>query len=211
MKNLLLFSFILLLGLSSCSNSNELDVSSNDVQLLQAYVDEADALIVVAGDIEGDVAEIFNSSVAFNGCPGYGGSQTIVTAGEPDEATLLLNEMLDKMGFESAVEVHDWMVDAGRIMYDIKQNNKKNFDSDRELMTELACLISPEILTRNNSTACYKDNLVALFIGTLEAGSNYATKLATEGKKSITEEGCSSRGSSFNKIWLYMKNNYNCK
>jgi len=209
MKNLLLlFSLMLLVGLSSCSKSNELDVSSDDVQLLQNYVEEANTLIDVAGQVDGNVATIFSSTFIINTC---GGNVTFTNGGVASEATLLLNDMIDKMGFESAIEVHDWMVDAGRIMYDIKQANKKNFDSDREIMTELACLTAPEIMTRSNSNKCYKDNLVSLFIGTLDAGSNYGTVIANQGKKDINEAGCSARGSSFNKIWLFMKNSYDCE
>jgi len=211
MKNLLLlFTLILLIGFTSCSNEAQLDVSSDDVQLLQNYVEEANALIDVAGEIDGNVAAIFNTSVILNVCGGTV-QYTDYNGGVPDEATQLLNVMIDKMGFESALEAHNWMVDAGRIMYDIKQENKKDFDTDREMMTELACLVIPEIRTRNGSNACYKDNLVALFVGTLEAGSTYGTKLASQGKRDITETGCSARGSSFNKIWLFMKNNYDCE
>jgi len=209
MKNLLLlFALVLFVGLSSCSKNNELDVSSDDVQLLQNYVEEASALINVVGEIDGNVAEIFSSTLTINAC---GNTVTFVTGGEASEATLLLNDMVDKMGFESAIDVHNWMVDAGRIMYDIKQDNKKDFDSDREIMSELACMVAPEIMTRNSSNACYKENLVALFVGTLEAGSNYGTITANHGKKDISEAGCSARGSSFNKIWLFMKNSHDCE
>ncbi len=197
-----------MIGFSSCSKSNELDVSSDDVQLLQTYVDEANALVDVAGEIEGNVSTIFNATLTINAC---GNNVQFTDGGVDPEATLLLNDMIEKMGFESAIDVHNWMVEAGRIMYDIKQENKKNFDTDREMMNELACLVVPEILTRNSVSACYKDNLVALFVGTLEAGSNYGTKLATEGKKDISEIGCSARGSSFNKIWLFMKKSYDCE
>ena len=209
MKNLLfLCSLILLIGLSSCSKSNELDVSADDIQLLQAYTQEADAMIDVVSDIDGNVSSIFTTSVIINPCIG---NVQFVNGGVADEATQLLNDMVDKMGFNSALEVHNWMVDAGRVMYDIKQANLKNFDTDREIMTELACAVAPEIMTRNSENGCYKDNLVALFIGTLEAGDNYGTRIATTGTKQITEAGCSGRGSSFNKIWLYMKNSYDCE
>jgi len=209
MKNLLLlFSLVLLIGFSSCSKSNELNVSTDDLQLLQEYTDEANALIDVAGDIDGNVSSIFTTSVIINPC---GGNVQFVNGGVAEEATLLLNDMIDKMGFNSAIAVHDWMVDAGRVMYDIKQANLKNFDTDREMMTELACLVVPDIMTRNKANGCYKDNLVALFVGTLEAGDNYGTRIATTGKKDISEAGCSGRGSSFNKIWLYMKNSYDCE
>ena len=209
MKNtLLLFSLVLLIGLSGCSKNNELDISSDEVQLLQTYVEEATALINVADQIDGNVSSIFNSSVVINPC---GGNVTFNNGSINDEATQLLNEMVDKMGFESAIAVHNWMVDAGRVMYDVKQVNKKSFDSDREIMAELACLVAPEIMTRNNTSACYKDNLVALFVGTLEAGDNYGTRIASQGIKDISVEGCSARGSSFNKIWLFMKNSHDCK
>lgn len=207
-KNLLPFILLLLIGLSSCSKSNELDVSSDDVQLLQIYVEEATAMIDVAGEVDGNVSAIFSSSVTINTC---GGTVTLNNGSVDDEATALLAQMIDAMGFESALEVHEWMVSAGRIMYDIKQGNKKDFESDRDIMSHLACLVVPEIMTRNSTNACYKDNLVALFVGTLEAGNNYGTKLATQGKKDISEAGCSARGSSFNKIWLFMKNNYDCE
>ena len=209
MKNLLLLSaLVVLIGLSSCSKNNELDVSADEVQLLQNYVEEANALIDVAGQVDGDVATIFSSTFTINAC---GGNVTFTNGGVATEATLLLNDMIDKMGFESALDVHNWMVDAGRVMYDIKQVNKKNFDGDREIMTELACLVAPEIMTRSNSTQCYKDNLVSLFVGTLDAGSNYGTVIANQGKKDISEAGCSARGSSFNKIWLFMKNSHDCE
>ena len=197
-----------MIGFSSCSDSNELDVSAEDLQLLQVFVDEADALVNVADQIEGNVSSIFSTNLIIYGC---GNNVQFATGGVSDEATSLLNDMIDKMGFESPVEAHNWLVDAGRIMYDIKQANKKNFNNDREIMAELACMVAPEIRTRNSSNECYKDNLVAFFVGTLDAGSNYGTIIANEGKKDISESGCSARGSSFNKIWLYMKNNSDCK
>lgn len=208
MKNLLLlFTLILMVGFSSCSDKSQLDVSADDLQSLQIYVDEANALVDVAHEIEGNVGTIFSSTFIINAC---GNNVQFINGGVADEATLLLNDMIDKMGFESALAAHDWMVDAGRIMYDIKQENKKNFNNDNEIMAELACMVSPEIRTRNGSTECYKDNLVALFVGTLDAGSNYGTRIASTGKKDISEAGCSARGSSFNKIWLFMKNNIEC-
>ncbi|MDF1694920.1 MAG: hypothetical protein P1U56_03775 [Saprospiraceae bacterium] len=211
MKNLCFLSFlVLLIGFSSCSKSNELDVSSEDVQFLQNYVEEANAMVSVAGEIEGNVSAIFNTNVTINLCGGY--VQFVdYNGGVADEATELLNEIVDKMGFESALAVHDWMVEAGRVVYDIKQANKKNFDTDRDMMTELACLSAPEIMTRNSSSECYKKQLIGLFIGTLTAGDNYATKFASQGKKEIDLTNCSARGSSFNKIWSFMKNTYDCE
>jgi len=208
MKNLLLlFSLMLMVGFSSCSKSNELDVSADDLQLLQVYVEEANALVDIADEVDGDVSSIFSTNFIIYGC---GSNVQFANGAVADEATLLLNDMIDKMGFESPVEAHNWMVDAGRVMYDIKQANKKKFNNDKEIMTELACMVDPGIRTRNADSGCYKDNLVALFVGTLDAGNTYGTKLATQGKKDISESACSARGSSFNKIWLFMKNNSDC-
>ena len=197
-----------MIGFSSCSDSNELDVSADNLQLLQIYVDEANALVEVADQIEGNVSSIFSTNFIIYGC---GNNVQFATGGVADEATLLLNDMIDKMGFESPVEAHNWMVEAGKIMYDIKQENKKNFNNDKEIMAELACMVAPEIRTRNATNECYKDNLVSLFVGTLDAGSTYGTVIANIGKKDVSERVCSARGSSFNKIWLFMKNNVDCK
>ena len=208
MKNvLLLFTVILTIGLSSCSKSNELDVTNDEVQLLQNYVEEANGLINVAGKIDGDVSILFNAPSTTHNCT----EETSTTSSLDPEARELLNQMVEKMGFESALAIHSWMVDTGRAIYEIKQVNRKNFDSDREMMTELACLVAPEIMTRSNTTQCYKDNLVYLFIRTLDAGSKYGTKSANHDLKNITEAGCSARGSSFHKIWLFMKNSYDCE
>ena len=208
MKKLLLFSALaLFVGLTSCSKSNQLDITAEQLDLLQTYVHECDDLIDVTGEIDGNVSAIFSASLTINYCTGA----TFLNGGIDSEATALLADMVDKMGFESAVELHDWMVAAGRVMYDIKRVNKKNFDTDREMLTELACMVVPEIFTRNNGETCYKDNLVALFIGTLEAGDNYGTRLAYHGTKEASESQCSARGSSFNKIWLFMKNNFDCR
>ena len=196
-----------MIGFSSCSDGNELEVSADNLQSLQVYVDEANALVEVADEIDGNVSSIFSTSFIIYGC---GSNVQFATGGVADEATLLLNDMIDKMGFESTVEAHNWMVDAGRIMYDIKQANKKNFNNDKEIMAELACMVAPEIRTRNGSTECYKDNLVSLFVGTLDAGNTYGTRIASTGTKDISVGGCSARGSSFNKIWLFMKKSVDC-
>ena len=205
MKNLLLlFSLILLFGFSSCSKSNELVISSDDVQLVQNYVDEANALIDITGEIDGNVSAIFiSSAITDKSCEGD--TPHSQQGGMDAEVTLLMNDMIDKMGFESALDIHIWMVEAGKVLYGINKENKKNFDSEQDIMTALACLIIPEITTRNSSSACYKDNLVTLLSKTSGAGSRYGTL-----RTGISETACHSQGSSFNKIWLFMKNSYEC-
>jgi len=203
MKNLLLLSLTLLLGFASCSKSNELVVSSDDVQLVKDYVDEANALIHVAGEIEGNVSAILNTSAVTNkSCED---SSHYIEGGMDAETALLLKDMVNKMGFESSVNIHYWMVKVGKVLKDITKENKKNFDSNQEIMTALACFVIPEITTRNSTSACYKENLVKLLVGTLAIGSKHRST------KDINEVTCSSKGSSFNKIWVFMKNNYECE
>lgn len=203
MKNLLFLSLILLLGLSSCSKSNELVVSSDDVRLVKDYVDEANALIDVAGEIDGNVSAIFNTSAVSNeSCEGNTHS---AEGGMDAETALLLRDIVNKMGFESSIEIHYWMVKTGKILKDITKENKKNFDSDQEIMNALACRVIPEITTRNSTGDCYKENLVTLFTRTLSFGNKYRST------SNINEVSCSTRGSAFNKIWLFMLNNYECE
>lgn len=205
MKNLLLlFSLVLILGLSNCSKSNELSVLPNDVELLRIYIDEANALIDVTSEVDGNVSAIFiTSAITDKSCEG---DISNIQGGMDAEVALMMNDLIDKMGFESALDIHIWMVEAGKILNGINEANRKNFDSERLMMTTLACLIVPEIMTRNSSSACLKDNLVTLLSKTLAAGSRYGSL-----KTSMSETACYSQGSSFNKIWLFMKNSYECE
>jgi hypothetical protein len=198
-----LITLICLFGFFSCSKSNEMVIASDDSQLVRNYIDEANALINVTGEIDGNVSAIFNvSAVTDKSCEGDDQS---VSGGMSEETNLLLNEMMDKMGFESTHDIHYWMVEAGKVLYAIRLENRNNFDSDRDLMLELAYIITPETITRNGTGSCYKDNLVALLLGTLSTGSKYGTI------NTISEIECTSRGSSFHKIWLFMVNSYNCE
>ena len=61
-------------------------------------------------------------------------------------------------------------------------------------------------LTRNGSKACYKENLVTLLSGTLAIGSKYGDL-----RRGISRIESYSKGSAYHRIWLFMKNNYECE
>jgi hypothetical protein len=209
MKKLFYFlTFCCFLALTSCDKSNTIDISDSDVEALQAYATQAESYIPIADMIEGNISAVFNTSSFINPC---GADIQVNNLDNPTEAQAILASILTEMGFESARELHNWMVDAGKILYDLKVEYKDNFDSDYEMVGEIACIVAPDITTRNADNQCKKDKLNTLFAGTLAAGENYGTRLALGNRVELSESQCSARGSSLNKIWRYVAESSDCR
>lgn len=209
MKNLFYFlTFCCFIAITSCSKTNTIDISDSDVQALQSFATQAESYIPIADRIEGNISAVFNNSSFINPC---GADILVNNLDNPEEADAILASILAEMDFESARELHDWMVAAGKILYDLKVEYKHDFNSDYEMVGEIACIVAPEITTRNADNQCRKDKLTTLFAGTLAAGENYGTRLAVGNAQALSESQCSARGSSLNKIWRYIAESSDCK
>ena len=198
MKNLFYFlTFCCVIALTSCSKSNTIDISDSDIQALQTFASQAESYIPIADKIEGNISAVFNNSSFINPC---GADILVNNLDNPSEADAILASILSELGFKSARDLHNWMVDAGTILYDLKVENKGNFNSDYEMVGEIVCIVAPEITTRNADNQCNKDKLTTLFAGTLAAGENYGIRIAVGNRSELSESQCSARGSSLNKI-----------
>lgn len=207
MKNSILFLCSLMLLFTSCNKDETLIVSETDIEFLRSYVDQSESYASIVGEFDINANTLFDVVVFSNGCDGGGEGYTVQA-----EAQGLMIELLEKMNFDTPRDVHNWVVKAGKIMYDIKVDNPDLFKNDVEFANELACMIVPEIETRDANNSCYKENLIQFFRDTHRLGGMYGIRFnKEEEQRQVTAVICQQRGSAFHRLWSHMSRTYECK
>ncbi len=193
-----LFCFILIL--SSCSNEAELNIQDSEIDRLTIFVEEANTIAQHYEDLKGP-----------KGSEIFGNNKAAVCGNEHDfigPCIWAIDDIIEEIGYRDMQEINQWMLNAGALLREIRKNNK-DFESQSEFITEIACLIAPEILTRSQDNLCYKKNLEALLKGALDGGNSHTTNYYNS--KKLTEDEMYVVGSSFYKVWRYMLNSSKCK
>ena len=183
----------------SCSKPAEFQIDESDLLYLSTFVDEANEFAEHYEELEGP-----------KGSEIFGNYKNAVCGNEHDfvgPCIWAIDDIIEAIGYEDIEKVNTWMLDAGSVLYKIKQNNP-DFEDTRELMTEVACAIDPGILTRNSDPDCYKVNVVSLLKGALDGASSHATYYVNN--TTLERDQLYLIGSSFYKIWRYMVNLHNC-
>ena len=196
----LFVTFGLLLSFSSCTSEAELIIEDSEIDKLTLFVDEANTIAEQYEDLTGPIgSEIF------------GNNKTAVCGNEHvfiGPCIWAIDDIVEALGYRDIGEINEWFIESGKILYDIRSKNK-DFKTQTEFTTEVACLIAPEIQTRSQENSCYKKNLVGLLNGALNGGNSHSTNYYKS--KSLTTEQMYEVGSSFYKIWRYMVNSDKCK
>lgn len=195
-----LFAFISCLFLfSSCSNEVELNIQDSEIDRLTAFVDEANT-----------IAQQYEELAGPKGSEIFGNNKTAVCGNEDEfigPCVWAIDDIIEELDYTGINEINQWFLETGELLYDLKKKNSE-YETQTEFITEVACLIAPEIQTRSQDNACYKANLVALLKGALDGGSSHTTKYYNN--REISNEQMYEVGSSFYKIWRYMVNSDKC-
>ncbi|MDF1696780.1 MAG: hypothetical protein P1U56_13145 [Saprospiraceae bacterium] len=201
-KQLITYTFLLFtasLTFYSCTDEVEFQINDSDITYLKTFIEEADEIAQFYDELEGP-----------KGSEIFGDYKNAVCGNEHDfigPCIWAIDDIIEAIGYQDIERVHKWMLDAGEILIHIKKRNE-GYENQAELLTEVACAIDPEILTRNADKLCYKDNLVALLSGALDGASSHSTNYVNS--SSLKKEDLYLIGSSFYKVWRYMINTKNC-
>ena len=184
----------------SCGSKAELIIEDSDVDKLVIFIDEANAMADKYEDLTGPKgAEIF-------------GDVTGAVCGEEHNVIgpciWAIDDIVIELGYRDISEINNWMLDNGKLLYDLQQKNPE-FDTQNEFITEVACAVVPDIMTRNQGKDCNKDNVVSLLNGALSGAYTYGTNYMNSNK--LTKEKMYEVGSTFYKVWRFMINTRNCK
>ncbi len=194
----LFYASCFILMFSSCSNELELNIQDLEIDRLVSFVEEANL-----------IAQQYEGLTGPKGSEIFGNNKSAVCGNEHDfigPCIWAIDDMIKELGYRDVGEINQWMTDTGVLLYGIKKKNE-DFETQTELINEIACLVAPEILTRNQDNTCYKDNLVALLNGALNGKNNHTTN---NNGKTLTKDQMYQVGSSFYKIWRYMVNSDKC-
>jgi hypothetical protein len=202
-KFILLFAVTSSILFTSCDKQPEFSITDSEIESLSAYIEEANSF-----------SSIFEAFDGPKGSEIFGNNAAAVCGHDPADVIgpclWAIDDLSAAFGFNDPVEVHQWTVDAGSIMYDIKKRNDGEF-SLSEIVFEIACAADERITVRDQSNSdCYKTNITSLVSSTLKAGSTFGTRIANH---SINLEGEEYYvvGSSVYKLWRYMLARRDCK
>ncbi len=202
-KYILLFAITISVIFTSCDKQPEFSITDSEIESLSAYIEEANSFSSVFETFEGP-----------KGSEIFGNNEAAVCGHDPEDVIgpclWAIDDLSVAFGFDGPIDVHQWTVDAGSIMYDIKKRNDDEF-SVSEIVFEIACAADKRITVRDQSaTDCYKTNITSLVSGTLKAGTTFGTRIANQ---SINLEGEEYYvvGSSVYKLWRYMLARRDCK
>lgn len=198
----IIFALAFTVILSSCSKQAEFQITDSEVQLLSTYISEANSFSSVFEEFEGPKgSEIFGNNEA--AVCGYDPADVI------GPCLWAIDDLSLAFGFDNPIDVHEWTVDAGSIMYDIKKRNESEL-TDSEIIFEIACAADERITTREQTADCYKTNIIGLVSGTLKAGAAFGTRTANH-TINLEGEEYYAVGSSVYKLWRYMIVSRDCK
>ena len=192
--------FAIILTFASCSSEQELKIEDSEFDKLTAFVDQANVFAHQYDELTGPIgSEIF------------GNNKAAVCGNEHDfvgPCIWAIDDIVETLGYEDISEINQWMLDNGSILYELKKKNDQ-YESQKIFIQEIACLIAPEILTRNETSICYKSNLEALLNSALKGASSHSTNFVNN--TSLKESQMYEVGSSFYKVWRYMVNMNKCQ
>jgi len=208
MKNLCRLLFLVfIVGMFSCTSEQELVVDDSEVEFLKTYIDKADSYSFIADEFNTDASEIFDAVVFSVDCNGGGASLDI-----QQEGRQLLNQLMRLLDFQTPRQIHNWVVENGKLIYDLRMSNMSIFNNENEFIHELACTIVPEIRTRTDRGDCYKENVISFLKNSLAMGRTYGVNFNRESdNREVTDVVCVARGSALNKLWNYFTEVSNCE
>lgn len=199
-KYIQLFAFVsCLIIFSSCSNEVELIILDSEVDQLTSFADEANA-----------IAQQYQELAGPKGSEIFGNNKAAVCGNEHEfigPCIWAIDDIVAEIGYTDISKVNQWFLETGALLYNLKKKNSE-FDNQTEFITEIACLIAPEIQTRSQENSCYKTNLVALLKGALDGGSSHTVNYYND--RDLSKDQMYEVGSSFYKIWRYMVNSDKC-
>jgi len=184
---------------SSCSNEVELNIQDSDIDRLTSFVAEANSIAQQYEEISGPKgAEIF------------GNNKSAVCGNEHEfvgPCIWAIDDIVEELDYIDIQDINLWFLDTGELLYDLKKKNSE-YGSQAEFISDVACLIAPEIQTRSKDNSCYKTNLIALLKGALDGGNSHTSNYYNS--KELSKDEMYEIGSSFYKIWRYMINSAKC-
>ncbi len=196
-----LFAFAsCLLLFSSCSNEAELIILDSEVDRLTAFTNEANLIAQQYEDLAGP-----------KGSEIFGNNKSAVCGNEHvfiGPCIWAIDDIVEELGYSDIIKINQWFLETGELLHDLKKKNSE-FENQTEFVTEIACLVAPEIRARSQTNSCYKTNLVALLKGALDGGRSHTANYYNN--REIPKDEMYVVGSSFYKIWRYMVNSDKCK
>ena len=198
-QQLFVLSFAVLFVVS-CGSKAELVIGDSDVDKLVTFIDEANA-----------IAENYENLTGPKGAEIFGDVSGAVCGEEHNvigPCIWAIDDIVNDLGYRDISELNNWMLDYGKLLYDLQQKNP-DFDTQTEFITEVACAVVPDIMTRSQERECQKDNIVGLLNGALSGAYTYGTNYMNSNK--LTKEKMYEVGSTFYKVWRFMINTHNCK